>query len=67
MKDRFIYVERVNSRPYVRRRGESDYQRHTNYQREGVACAMCERYPCFAGIENMSSNLAATCHQFKKL
>jgi hypothetical protein len=25
----------------------------------------CEHYPCFAGIDNMSSNLAMTCHGFK--
>jgi len=25
----------------------------------------CENYPCFAGIDNMSSNLAMTCHGFK--
>lgn len=64
MKDRLIYVERVSSRPYVKRRGESDYQRHTNFNRKGVDCAMCAKYPCFGGIENISSNLAITCKKF---
>lgn len=31
---------------------------------KGCACA-CEEYPCFRGIENLSSNLALTCHGYK--
>ena len=32
--------------------------------RVGVTCAMCTRFPCFKGIETISSNLAETCHSF---
>lgn len=27
-------------------------------------CTNCEKYPCFEGIDNMSSNLALTCHSY---
>jgi len=27
-------------------------------KRPGVTCLMCTRYPCFSGIDNMSSNFA---------
>lgn len=33
-------------------------------KRDGVNCQMCKRYPCFNGIEGMSSNLAETCHRY---
>lgn len=32
--------------------------------RSGVTCAMCIKFPCFKGIETISSNLAETCHSF---
>lgn len=35
--------------------------------RKNVVCAMCEKFPCFKGIETMSSNLAETCQKFKKI
>lgn len=62
-----IYVERVSSRPYIRRRGTSDHQKHHPICRKRVNCTMCAKYPCFSGIETLMSNLAETCHQFKKI
>lgn len=32
--------------------------------RKNVTCMMCNRYPCFRGIETMKSNFAETCHKF---
>lgn len=61
-----IYVERVSSRPFYKGRGTINYQKHNAIHREGVTCKNCTRYPCFAGIDNMFSNLAETCHRFKK-
>lgn len=32
-------------------------------------CAKCKwrkRYPCFKGIESISTNLAQTCHNYKR-
>ena len=66
MREKMIYVERVSSRPYLKRRGRSDHQKHAPIKRKGVDCTMCAKFPCFVGINNMSSNLAETCHQFKK-
>lgn len=35
--------------------------------RAGMTCAMnCSKYPCFRGIDNMSSNLALTCIKFER-
>ena len=35
--------------------------------RWGVTCAFhCANYPCFEGINNLSSNLALSCHNFKE-
>lgn len=66
MRDDMILVERVSSRPYYKRRGTSDHQKHHPICRKRVSCKSCTRYPCFDGIDNMSSNLAETCHRFKK-
>lgn len=41
--------------------------RHHIFNRKGVDCTMCSKYPCFKGIDLMSSNLAVTCHKFKKI
>lgn len=30
-------------------------------------CKVCSRYPCFKGIDTMSSNLALTCHDFNQI
>ncbi len=30
-------------------------------------CKDCARYPCFKGIDTMSSNLALTCHDFNQI
>ena len=39
----------------------------THRLRKGVTCAFhCAEYPCFTGINNMSSNLALTCHKFRQ-
>lgn len=36
------------------------------YRPEGISCREnCENYPCFRGIDNLSSNLARTCLKFK--
>lgn len=35
--------------------------------RKNVTCENCDRYPCFKGLETMSSNLAETCQKFKKI
>lgn len=32
--------------------------------RAARVCANCINYPCFAGIETMSCNLAITCHKY---
>lgn len=32
--------------------------------RAGVDCTMCRRYPCFKGMDVISSNLAITCRDF---
>ena len=29
-------------------------------------CTNCNLYPCFKGLDNLSSNLAITCRNFKK-
>ena len=37
----------------------------THKLRKGVTCAFhCAKYPCFAGINNMSCNLALSCQNF---
>lgn len=44
-------------------------ERERGYKRgrRGMTCALhCAKYPCFAGIDNMSSNLVLTCTDFKK-
>lgn len=67
MRDDMILVKRVSSRDYLRRRGDTDHQKHAPIKRKNVTCAKCVKYPCFVGIETMSSNLAETCHNFKRL
>lgn len=60
-----IYVERVSSRPYYRSKTKPNEKKPV--LREGVACAVdCKRYPCFRGLENISTNLATTCHDYKR-
>lgn len=66
MRDDMILVRRVSSHDYYKRRGDSDHQKHATIKRKNVTCAKCVKFPCFTGIENMSSNLAVTCHQFKR-
>lgn len=66
MRDDYTLVERVNARPYLRKRGSSDHQKHNAIHREGVTCRSCAKYPCFKGMETITSNLAETCHSFKK-
>jgi hypothetical protein len=66
MRDDMILVKRVSSRDYLRRRGDSDHQKHNPICRKRVSCKSCTRYPCFAGLDNMSSNLAETCQSFTK-
>lgn len=44
------------------------YQHHDadpHEPREAI-CVECVSYPCFRGIEDMASNLAETCRQFKR-
>lgn len=65
-KEAYTTVERVSSRPYRRRTTKGEVYRKKSKFRKNVACAICEKYPCFNGIDNMKSNLAETCHQFKK-
>ncbi len=60
----YIFVESVTQGAYWKRVSDSDYQKHMAICRSGVNCKMCERYPCFRGIDTMSSNLAVTCHDF---
>lgn len=33
--------------------------------RRDAYCVECDKYPCFKGMENLSSNLAGTCPSFK--
>lgn len=33
-------------------------------RRSDATCLSCKRYPCFKGIETISSNLAETCHRY---
>jgi len=60
-----IYVEPVNARPYWRNYPDPKPRRKP-INRKRVACTMCAKYPCFRGLENISTNLAITCHDFKK-
>ena len=60
-----IYVERVSSRPYYRSKTKPNEKKPV--LREGVACREnCQRYPCFKGIENLETNFAQTCHDYKR-
>lgn len=60
-----IYVERVNSRGYYRTKTRPNERKPIN--RMGVTCAVnCKRYPCFRGIDNLETNFAQTCHEFKE-
>ena len=65
MAELMTYVERVSSRPYWRRTPAKITKRRP-ILRKNVKCAMCAKYPCFRGMENISTNLAITCHDFKK-
>lgn len=39
--------------------------KHNPVDNGAVTCRDCDRYPCFKGIDGMSSNLAITCHDFE--
>ncbi len=65
-EDGYITVERVSSRPYKRRKSSSDHQKRGSINRKHVTCQRCARYPCFPGIETVETNLATTCHEFKR-
>ena len=43
---------------------QRDIVRH-RLKRLPKECPNCTHYPCFDGIENISSNLALTCHSYK--
>lgn len=49
------------------KRTTTAYTKHNPINRVGVTCAVnCKKYPCFRGIDNLETNLAQTCHEFKE-
>lgn len=66
MAELMTYVERVSSRPYWRKNPVKTTTKRKPIMRKNVKCAMCVKYPCFRGMENISTNLAITCHDYKK-
>jgi len=61
-----IYVESVGRKPYWRNHPDNPKPRRRPVMRKKATCAMCAKYPCFRGIENIETNLAQTCHNFIK-
>lgn len=56
------------TRKYVKsgRPRKERISREVLVKRRGMTCLMCEKYPCFRGIDNMSSNFAEEgCTGFK--
>lgn len=64
-REGYTYVERVSSRPYWRKNPEKPAKR-AMIHRKRVTCEMCDSYPCFKGIESIKTNLALTCHKYKR-
>ena len=65
MKNDCIFVpDSVSQRPYYRRKPQRS-GKHNPVDNGAVTCRDCDRYPCFKGIDGMSSNLAITCHDFE--
>lgn len=64
--DKYIIVDRVSTKPYKRRVGTSDHQKHNPINREGVTCKHnCGKYPCFNGICTLETNFARTCKDYE--